>query len=241
MRQPITVILTLSLLAATTGAVASAESAEPPPYPGDAGVTFEPVGPTAWRVVEPDLDCEREPFGPAEQTVVAPDGRAWLLDSRAGIRELGACPITSQVDPFRMFGIRDQALAPDGALWALDGDRLMSWCGSDWVVHVEGRFNVPKCTDGAKPITVDEFNEHGGECAGDCESLPCYLFLDIAPDGTIWLSGLGSLGRYANGVWHAYTEEWMGKPGTLGHGRLGFGSDGAVWVWGYEERYVFYP
>ena len=80
----------------------------------------------------------------------------------------------------------------------------------------------------------------GSSCTLDPDA-PCYTLLDIAPDGAIWLSGLGPLGRYTNGEWHAYTEEWMGKPRTLGHGRLGFGADGAVWVYGHEERYVFYP
>ena len=234
MRKRIVTSLSVALV---LGLSAPAATQSPPSYPDDVDVAFEPVGDSAWRVIEPDLDCDLEAFGAAEQTAVAPDGRVWLLGSGEGVRELGKCPVAARYDPLH---IRDQALASDGTLWLLDGDRLASWDGSDWVVHVEGQFNVEMCTDGARQITAEEFDEHGGECTFDPDA-PHYLFLDLAPDGAIWLSGLGSLGRYTNGEWHAYTEEWMGRPNTLGHGRLGFGPDGAVWVYGHEERYVFYP
>lgn len=237
MRRLSTMLLAACLLGISAGPAVVAQS--PPPYPEDADLEFEPVGPSAWRVVEPDLGCEQELFGPAEQTVVALDGRVWLFSSLEGIRQLGDCPLPVQGDRrFSLFS-RDQALAPDGTLWVMDGDRLLSWSDGDWIVHLEGEFNVPDCTDGAKPITYEEFQEHGGECSGGIG--PNYLFLDIAPDGAVWLSGLGAVGRYADGEWHEYTEDWMGEPNTLGHGRLGFGPDGAVWVWGLDSRYVFYP
>ena len=230
-----TAVLSVALAIA---AIAPVVAQSPPPYAEDAELTFERVGPSAWRAVEPNLDCEQEPFGPAEQTVVAPDGRVWLFSSLEGIRQLGDCPLPVQSGgPFR--GLRDQALAPDGTLWVMDRDRLLSWNDGDWIVHLEGEFNVPDCTDGAKPITYEEFEERGGECSGGMG--PNYLLLDIAPAGAVWLSGLGSVGRYADGEWHEYIEDWMGEPNTLGHGRLGFGPDGAVWVWGLDSRYVFYP
>jgi hypothetical protein len=113
----------------------------------------------------------------------------------------------------------------------------VSWDGSDWVVHVDGAFNRPDCTDGTKAITVKEFREHGGACGVDCETQPCYLWLDIAPDGAVWLSGSGTLGVYDGGQWREYDEDWMGGYPT----RLGFGPDGAVWVWGRDGRHIFYP
>jgi hypothetical protein len=36
-------------------------------------------------------------------------------------------------------------------------------------------------------------------------------------------------------------DDWLDEPLTVGHGRLGFGPDGAVWIWGRDGRYVFYP
>jgi len=119
----------------------TAQSPEPPPYPEGAGVTFEPAGPSVWRAVEPEWDCDaaypRRPF--YEGAEVAPDGSIWFLDHQRGIRELGSCPI---VEPKLTFGTRDQALGPDGTLWVLNDDRLWSWDGRDWLVHLEG-FNQP--------------------------------------------------------------------------------------------------
>lgn len=62
------------------GAGPAITAQSPPPCPEDADLTFEPVGPSAWHVVEPDPDCEREPFIGATDTAVSPDGRVWLLD-----------------------------------------------------------------------------------------------------------------------------------------------------------------
>jgi hypothetical protein len=86
-------LLVWGILAAVTTPTVSAQSPEPPATPEEMGVTFESVGGAAWRVVEPDLDCDRGPFWPASTTAVAPDGRVWLLDYREGVRELGSCPL----------------------------------------------------------------------------------------------------------------------------------------------------
>jgi hypothetical protein len=98
----------------------------PPPYPEDAGITFEPVGPPAWRAMEAEIDCEREPFFGAAETAVGPDGRVWRLDPVMGIRQLGSCPLPVEGGGGR-FLPRDQALAPDGTHWLLDGEPLLSW------------------------------------------------------------------------------------------------------------------
>ena len=52
----LTILLAACLLATVSGPAVVAQT--PPPYPEDAGITFEPVGPSAWRVAEPDLDCD---------------------------------------------------------------------------------------------------------------------------------------------------------------------------------------
>jgi hypothetical protein len=223
-----TVVAVASLvLALTITAPVLAQS--PPPYPEDADVTFEPVGPSAWRVMEPDLDCEREPFFGATDTAVAPDGRVWLLDPVMGLRQLGSCPVPVEGGRGR-FLPRDQALAPDGTLWLLDGDRLLSWADGEWTVRLEGEFNVPACTFGDEPITYEEWEERGGSCRLD---EPFYLYLDIAPDGSVWLGGAGRLGVYGEEGWREYAEEWMANLLF----RPGFGPDGAVWY----GPYVFYP
>ena len=73
-------LLAICLLGIGAGPAVVAQS--PPPYPEDAGITFEPVGPSAWRVLEPDLDCEREPLFGTGDTAASPDGRVWLLTTR---------------------------------------------------------------------------------------------------------------------------------------------------------------
>jgi hypothetical protein len=66
-----------------------------PSYPDDAGISFEPVGDSAWRVIEPDLDCERNPFIGARETakgeqvanqaaMTSEDDTAALLDALLG-------------------------------------------------------------------------------------------------------------------------------------------------------------
>lgn len=228
MRRLTFILLAACLLGIGAGPTVVAQS--PPPYPEDAGLTFEPVGPSAWRAVEPDLDCERQPFYMAADTAVGPDGRVWLLDPVMGIRQLGACPVPVEGGGGR-FLPRDQALAPDGTLWLLDGDRLLSWADGEWTVHLEGLFNVPACTFGDEPITYEEFlGERGGSCSLE---EPFYLYLEIAPDGAVWLGGAGTLGVYDDGGWREYTEEWMANLLV----RPAFGPDGAVWF----GPYVFYP
>jgi hypothetical protein len=234
MRRPVDLILALCLVVAATAPMA-AQSPEPPPYPDQAGVTFEPVGRSAWRVIESDLDCDRDPFWGTRGMAVAPDGRAWFLDRVLGIRQLGACPVTVEGGP-ASFMPRDQALASDGTLWVLDIDRLMSWGGSDWVLHVEGKFNRPDCIAlGIGPARPSDVDEHGGSCTILCEEQPCYWYLDIAPDGTVWLSGANTLGAYDGEQWREYAEDWIEGP------LLGFSPDGAVWVAGRDGPYVFYP
>jgi len=214
----------------TDGYAATPEPSRPS-YPDDAGIGFEPVGDSAWRVIEPDLDCKRTPFIGARETAIAPDGRVWFLDPAMGIRELGACPLPVQAYPPSNFGSRDQALAPDGTLWVLDMDRLMSWSGSDWIVHSEGVFNVVECTGGK---TWAEVEETGGACSGVCEEHGCYFRLDVAPDGTVWLSG-DRLASYDGVELQEYQEDWMNGP------IAGIGPDGTPWVYGRDGLYVFYP
>ena len=227
MRRPLIMLLAACLLGIGAGPAVVAQSL--PPYPEDAGITFEPVGPSAWRVVEPDLDCEQAPFYHATDTAIGPDGRVWLLDPIMGIRQLGSCPVPVEGGRGR-FLPRDQALAPDGTLWLLDGDRLLSWADGGWTVHLEGMFNVPACTSGDEPITYEEFDERGGECSLE---EPFYLYLEIAPDGAVWLGGAGGLGVYDDEGWREYAEEWMADLLF----RPGFGPDGAVWF----GPYVLYP
>ena len=110
------IVFTAVCLVLSVAAPVAAQSPEPPPYPDGAGVTFEPAGPSVWRAVEPEWDCDaaypRRPFHDGAE--VASDGRVWFLDRLRGIRELGSCPI---VEPKPSFGTRDQALGPDGTLW----------------------------------------------------------------------------------------------------------------------------
>jgi hypothetical protein len=196
MRRVFTVAVMIGL-ALLASAVAVGQS--PPPYPGASSITFELVGPWRWHAVEPDWDCPspRRPFyGGAE---VAPDGTVWFID-RGGIRELGACPILER-DWATL--TRDHAFAPDGTLWVLDEDRLMWWDGDDWVIEAEDRFNQPG-SSGRDPA-------------------PCVIFVDVAPDGTVWLSGT-ILSAFDGNEWTDYMED---RTGVL---LVGFGPDGGVWV-----------
>jgi hypothetical protein len=207
------------------GAESPQPSPEPPPYPDGTAAAFERVGPSMWRVIESDPDCDRLPPYSADSMEIASDGRAWTLDIR-GTWELGSCPI---LGPHLSFGIRAQALAPDGTLWVLEGDRLMSWNGEDWDIHAEGEFNVPECDAlGGGPDTPEGVQEHGGACSTDCEEQACYFTLDVAPDGTIWLSG-DIVSAYDGGAWTHYPEAEHFH---------GFGPDGVVWVRGRDGLYV---
>jgi len=204
----------------------------PPFYPEGTGVTFEPVGPSMWRVVEPEPDCERLPPMRSDSLEIAPDGRAWYLDKR-GIWELGACPILGP-DFADFTGPRAHAIAPDGTVWVLERDRLMSWEDGDWVLHAEGEFNVSECDAlGDGPDTWEGVREYGGECSG-CEGPDCrvYFTMDMAPDGTVWFSGW-PVSAYDGEKWTHYPEL---------HYVLGFGPDGDVWVEDTNgELYVIRP
>jgi hypothetical protein len=180
-----------------------------------------------WRVIEPEPDCERLPPMWIDSLEVASDGRVWYLD-RHFIRQLGACPILGP----DFSGIRAQALAPDGTLWVLHEDRLMAWQGEEWVIHAEGEFNVAECTAlGDGPDTPGGVDEYGGQCSTSCEEQACYFTLDVAPGGTVWLSG-DIVSAYDGDTWTHYPEaEFF----------LGFGPDGVVWVEGREGRYVIRP
>ena len=224
MRRPITVLLAACLVAAATASMASAQSPSPPPYPEGTGVTFEPAGPSVWRAIEPDWDCDaeypRQPFyGDAD---VASDGSVWFLDRLRGVRRLGSCPI---LGPQGSFSTRDQALGPDGTLWVLNEDRLWSWDGTDWLVHLEG-FNQPGRSS---------YVEGGGYSYSiDCEAGPCYLSVDVAPDGRIWLSG-NTVSTFDGTEW----TDYMGDP-SLGS-VIGFGPDGSAWVQGFGGLFVIQP
>ena len=214
------VILTMLALVLVTTTVVIAQS--PPPYPEGSAVTFDPVGPGEWHALEPEWDCpdpapRRAFYGGSE---VAPDGTVWFIDL-GGIRQLGACPI---LEPAGSFSGRDHAFAPDGTLWVLDGDRLMWWDGEDWVIAAEDRFNQPGCTAiGIGPATPWETNVHGGECYSDCDLAPCVVAVDVAPDGTVWLSGT-ILSAFDGAAWTDYVED---RAGVF---LVGFDGDGGVWV-----------
>ncbi len=221
MRRLSIVSMTLLLVLSTAGTFAAGE--DPPPYPAGSDVTFEPAEQWAWRALEPAWDCgsqyPREPFyGGAE---VAADGRVWFLDPIRGIRELGACPI---VAPKETFGIRDQALGPDGTLWLLNEDRLWWWDGSEWHVRHEG-FNQPGRSS---------FGDGSYSTSTDCDLAPCFLFVDVAPDGTVWLSGT-VLSAFDGTGWTDYVEDRSLVQ------VIGFDPDGAVWVQGTEGVYVIEP
>ena len=65
-------------------------------------------------------------------------------------------------------------------------------------------------------------DEYGGQCSTGCEEQDCYGYftLDVAPDGSVWLSG-GSVAAYDGETWTQYPEA-----GCV----LGFGPDGVVWA-----------
>ena len=215
-RLAVVLLVTCLSSIGVAGSVA-AQSPEPPPYPEGTGVTFEPIGPSVWRVIEPEPDCEHLP--PLSRLEIAPDGRAWYLDKR-GVWELGACPILGHYP--NDFTARAHALAPDGTLWVLDRDRLMSWEGEDWIIHAEGTFNVMECdADGDGPDTPEGVDEYGGQCSTSCEEHDCYGKLDVAPDGTVWLSGGYVVTAFDGETWTQYPEAWW---------VLGFGPDGVVWA-----------
>ena len=228
------VVIVMALLAGSVvGVLAQSPgpSPQPPTYPEDTGVTFETVGPSIWRVVEPEPDCERLPFSPVWRTAVGADGRLWFLDEQRGVRELGACPILGPGGA-ATFTARDHALGADGILWVLDGDRLMTWGGEDWVIHSEGQFNEMSCTAlGGGPSTPEGMGKVGSECSVECQEQACYWAMDVAPDGTVWLWG-GTVSAFDGAEWTHYPE------GDL---VLGFGPGGDVWVIGSDGLYVIRP
>lgn len=212
------VLIIITLGAPMTGAASVPEpSTAPPSYPAGTGVTFEPVSPSVWKVTEPDRDCPT--MASYEGTEVAPDGRVWFLDRQRSIRELGACPI---LDAPGSFMPRDTAMGPDGTVWVLDIDRLLSWDGSAWAVRAQGRFNRYECTGGRTP---QEIGEQGGSCRISCDLVPCVTGIDVAPDGTVWLSGT-VLSSFDGTTW----TDWLSDAGALWV--LAFGPDGSVWVRG---------
>ena len=219
MHRTLVILAMLALGLATTAALVAQS---PPSYPETSSVTLEPVGASEWRAAEPEWDCPdpapRRPFyGGAE---VAPDGTLWFID-HGGIRQLGACPI---LEPAGSFSGRGHAFGPDGTLWVVDGDRLMRWNGEDWIIEAEDRFNQPGCTAiGIGPATPWETNVHGGECYSDCDLAPCVTAVDVAPDGTVWLSGT-VLSAFDGEAWTDYVDD---RAGVF---VLGFDADGAVWV-----------
>ena len=226
MTRPYLAMLLAGVLAGAAATAAIAQSSEPtpapPPYPDDT-VDFELLAPSIWRVDEPAWDCgeayPRQPFYDGAE--VAADGRVWFLDQLRGVRELGACPI---VEPRPSFGIRDQALGPDGTLWLLDGDRLWSWDEEGWRVRLEG-FNQPgRIDDGAG----------GYSYSTDCEASTCYLSVDVAPDGTVWLAG-STLTAFDG----TDTRDYSFGPSAIGV--IGFDPDGRVWVRSDEELYLVDP
>jgi len=206
----------------TTVAQPPDASPEPPLYLGDP-IALELTAPSVWRVTEPAWDCgkayPRQPFFDGAE--LAADGRLWFLDRLRGIRELGSCPI---VAPKPTFGIRDQALGPDGTLWLLSDDRLWSWNEGMWRVRLEG-FNQPGRTADAS----------GGYSYGtDCEVGPCYLSVDVTPDNTVWLAG-SKLTAFDG----TETRDYISGPEPTAV--IGFGPDGTVWARSGDDIYAIEP
>lgn len=126
-------------LLATTAAPGSAQSEEPPTYEHAQGVTFEPVEPSVWKVIDalaPRAGTDEYPEW-HQGVEIAPDGTVWLWGP-GGIRELGGLPIGDDPADWQdsMSGIISKArgftIDADGTVWANIDSRISSWDGTTW-------------------------------------------------------------------------------------------------------------
>ena len=126
-------------LLATTAAPASAQPEEPPTYEHAQGVTFEPVDPSVWKVIDTMAPRdETDEYPEWHQGVeIAPDGTVWLWGP-GGIRELGGSPIGDDPADWQdsMSGIISKArgftIDADGTVWANIDSKIRSWDGTTW-------------------------------------------------------------------------------------------------------------
>jgi hypothetical protein len=124
---------------ATIATPASARSEEPPTYEHALGVTFEPVDPSVWKVLDPMAPRDKTGDHPEwhQGVEIAPDGTVWLWGP-GGIRQLGDSPIGDDPADWQdsMSGIvskaRGLAVAADGTVWANIDSRIRSWDGTTW-------------------------------------------------------------------------------------------------------------
>lgn len=187
-------------------ALASVLAALPASADGSAPSTLlEPAGDSVWRVTEPGRGC-RMSIG--REAFGTPDGSLWMVGP-AGVRELGGCEMLGIGGPSR-FTARDAAMAPDGTLWVLDDTRLMTWSDNGWVVH------------------RDDLNTADGDCAVQ----DCYLQVEVAPDGVVWLGG-GTVSSFDGTEWRHF---FRGVGGYV----ASFGLDGSIWVVA-DDLYVIRP
>ena len=165
-------IVAMVLLAGPTIEVVMAQDDEPPTYTHAAGITFEPIEPSAWRVIEPNAPRATDLDYPDwhQGVEVAPDGMAWVWGP-GGIRALGGSPIGHEpADPDdSLSGAISKAsgltVSLDGTVWADIDSQIRSFDGTTWTTHeLDWAEIVPPGSDDPYAMLVNDLPD-GRLCA----------------------------------------------------------------------------
>ncbi len=135
-------IVVLALLAGPAGDVVQALPDEAPTYGHAPGITFEPVEPSAWMVIDPASPKTTDSEYPDwhQGIEVATDGMVWAWGP-GGIRTLGHPPIADDPADWEdgISGITSKAfgltVSTDGTVWANIDGQIRSFDGAQGTTH----------------------------------------------------------------------------------------------------------
>ncbi len=164
-------VVALAMLAGSTIGTVVAGDDELPAYEHAAGITFEPVEPRVWKVIDPvaPLDAAAEYPEWHQGVEVAPDGTVWLWGP-GGIRALGGAPVGDDPADWddSMSGVVSKAfglaVSTDGTVWANIDSQIRSFDGASWTTHQLDWAEIA-------PPGADD---------------PSAMFVIDLPDGSVW-------------------------------------------------------
>jgi hypothetical protein len=165
-------ILTLALLAGPIVGTAMAQGDEPPTYEHAAGITFEHVEPSVWKVIDPNAPRTTDSEYPEwhQGVEVAPDDVVWVWGP-GGIRALGGSPIGDDPADWEdsMSGIVSKAagltVSMDGTVWANIDSQIRSFDGTSWTTHeLDWAAITPPGSDDSYAMLVNDLPD-GTVCA----------------------------------------------------------------------------